>query len=297
MAAQIALRLSDLAPPTPEPPKTIYRDIENLPDPVLLGITMRYFNFDTVNLWFRITGSGTGYTFDTVDLGLLGPGTNDYHNLDEFASKARPAAAFTEYITLTLRAYTDAGYTNLKWTYQRNVLVVWIDSTDGSWIIDDIDNFDDGTVMGWAAVNEANNAGGFPTLAAAIDFVLSPPNSCKMTQRSLIGGQTRARMHKTFNTPNRDTIYAILNVRNGGTFNECMGKNMRIQHDAVVRVYLGKPFVGDFVVEIPEDKWTRIVVPLPKNVAINMRIVAEYHRFGPEDDYWTWQDDFKIISK
>ncbi|MCL6579207.1 MAG: hypothetical protein K6T73_07455, partial [Candidatus Bathyarchaeota archaeon] len=86
----IELRLSDVDPPAPEPKRTIYRDIANLPDPVKLGLTIRYFNHDDVGLYFQITGSGTGYTFGTVNLGLLASGKNAYINLDEFASRAKP---------------------------------------------------------------------------------------------------------------------------------------------------------------------------------------------------------------
>ena len=73
-AMTIELRLSDVDPPAPEPKRTIYRDIVNLPDPAKFGLTIRYFNYDDVGLYFQITGSATGYTFGTVNLGLLASG-------------------------------------------------------------------------------------------------------------------------------------------------------------------------------------------------------------------------------
>lgn len=293
---QIELRLSDVEPPDADPPRTIYRDMYQLPDPVLLGITVRYYNYDAVQLWFRITGEGAGYTFTPEDLGPLAAGTNAYENLDEFASRAKPSAEASETIKLILQAYEDAGYTTLKWTYERTVQLVWIDSSDASYTVDELDNFDDGTVQGWAAFDEANNAGGFPTLEAAVDFVLSPPNSAKMTSAQ-DGYPVRSRLWKNFTTPNRDTIYAIMDVRNAITGASSRVKNLRAQRDAVVLVYLGEPVDLVLLNYIPVAKWMRIVMPLPKNTNLDVRIVQEERLFAVGDRCYLWLDDFKIISK
>lgn len=283
---------------TGEPvPRTIYRDLVNLPDPVKLGMSIRYFNHDDVALYFQITGSCAGYTFGTVDLNggaSLASGTDKYENLDEFASRSKPAAETTETITLTLKAYTDAGYSDLKWTYNRSVEVVWIKSDDPSYTVV-LNNFDDGTVQGWAATNEAGNKAGYPTVAVATDYVLSAAYSLKMDSYRETN-PCRSRLYKQFTThATHDTIYAILDVRNGQAATH-YGKNNRFQRDAVILVYLGRPYDAVAATYIPMDKWFRVVIPLPKNTTLEVRVILEYYGTGI-DHSWLWLDDFKIISK
>jgi hypothetical protein len=304
----IELRLSNIDPPAPEPKRTIYRDIVNLPDPVKLGLTIRYFNHDDVGLYFQITGSGTGYTFGTVNLGLLASGADAYQNLDEFASRAKPSASDLpngekeENITLILKAYTDSGYTNLKWTFERVVTVHWINSADPAFTVDFLNNFDDGTVQGWAAANEIGNDTGYPTVTVATDYVLSPPYSLRMKQYFAATGlgQKRARLYKSFTTPNKDKIYAIMDIRVGSTDPTYhYQKNLRIQQDTTLLIWLGKPYDTATADYIPEGKWIRVVVPLPKNTTLEIRIIHEAYAAssGSGIYLYLWLDDFKIISK
>lgn len=296
----IELRLSDVEPPEPDPPRTIYRDVVNLPDPVLLGLTIRYFNYDAVTLYFQITGSGVGYTFDTVNLGSLGSGANRYQNLDEFASRAKPSAGdFTagelvESITLILRAYTDAEYTDLKWTHERTVGVIFIKSDDPAFTQDVLNDFDDGTVQGWAVAKEAGDVN--PTIAVVTDYVLSAPYSVKMTM-SHDGYPVRDRLYKSFTTPNKDVVYAIIDVRVSKTGVKTSTENLKIQRNTATLVYLGGPAYIDTVNLVPINKWLRIVVPLPKNTILELRIVLQLRIYALEDKGYLWLDDFKIVSK
>jgi hypothetical protein len=289
----------------------------NLPNPVKLGLTIRYFNYDNVDLYFQITGSGPGYTFATVNLGLLASGANAYINLDEFASRARPSPSDLpngekeENITLILKAYTDSNYTNLKWTFERVVTVHWINSADPAWTVNMLNNFDDGTVQGWAVANESGNYSGYPTIGVATDYVLSPPYSCKMTQTYYSASygtraQLRARLYKTVTTPDKDVVYAIFDIRVSTNkiieAQTTRSKNLRIQKDSEVLIFLGKPYDTVNADYIPENKWVRIVIPLPKNVTIELRIVHEYSVYVLSTGYnyysgFVWLDDFKIISK
>ena len=302
----IELRLSDVDPPAAEPKRTIYRDIVNLPDPVKLGITIRYFNHDDVDLYFQITGSGTGYTFGTVNLGLLASGANAYQNLDEFASKTKPSTGdlpngeMEENITLTLKAYTDSGYTNLKWTYERVVTVHWINSADPAFTVDVLNNFDDGTVQGWAAVNEAGNSAGYPTLAVATDYVLSPQYSLKMAQTNTTSGgiELRARIYKSFTTPNKSKVYAIFDIRaNVSSAAQVFIQYITINEDTTILVFLGRPYVGAGTQFLPLAKWIRCVVPLPSNTTLELRVVQDWNLNSPTYVGYLWMDDFKILSK
>ena len=298
----IELRLSDVDPPDPDPPRTIYRDLPALPDPVVLGLTIRYFNHDDINLYFRITGQRAGYTFQTVDLGLLGSGASAYRNLDNFASRAKPAAPFEDWIILILRAYIDAGYTNLAHEFRRTVHVIFIDSTDGSWTLDESDDFDDGTVQGWAVQTEtARNV----ALDMRNDFVLSAPWSIRLRQWGTVAAtyEERARLFKAFVTADRNQVFAIIHVRPGRQADAgaawIRNKYLEVQHDTTVLTHIGR--IYDTVKEayFPENKWIRIVVPLPRNTALEVRIVHSVcaHVTATNLFAYLWFDDFKIISK
>jgi len=300
--SKIELRLSDIEPPNPEPPRTIYRDIESLPDPMLLGLTIRAYNYDDVALYFQITGSHPDYTFNTVNLGRVGSGANIKRNLDEFASRARPAVETEEVITLILRAYTDSGYTDLKHTYQRSVTVVIINSADGSWTIDEHDDFDDGTVQGWAVACEYNCASGYPTLTVVTDYVLSPPNSLRAANCSLsLTYAMGFRVYKSFTTPDRNTVYAILNIRLGRTATTTYINAVRTTRNTTVLVQIGNKWVSwttrrsaDYA---PLNKWMRIVVPLPRNATVEISVRTQWTQDAIPQEGRLWLDDFKIISR
>ena len=282
---------------------TIYRDIPTLPDPTLLGMTIRYYNYDDENLYFQVTGSAPGYTFGTVNLGLLASGANAYQNLDDFASRARPGAAISEEITIILRAYTDAAYTVLKWTYERKVQVIFIHSIDGTWTLDVLNNFDDGTVQGWAVTAETANNLVYCEVRG--DYVLSPPYSIRLRQYTTLTGtyEARARLYKSFTTPDKNVVYAIINLRSqlepvGTTW--AYNKYLKIQRDATVLIYLGRPYDTVQVHYFPNAKWLRVVVPLPKNTTVQVRIVhslVNYRSAVAVARMDMYIDDFKIISK
>ena len=289
-----------------DPPRTIYEDIVSLPDPVKLGITIRAYNYDDVGLYFQVTAQCSAWTFETVNLGLIGSGANIYQNLDEFGSRAKPASETEQIIKLILKAYTDAGYSNLKWTFEKNIDMVFIKSDDPSYTTDVLNNFDDGTVQGWAVANEQNNWTGpptYPILSVVSDYVLSALYSIKMTQRFEIGipggGEGRGRLYKSFATPNKDIIYAIIDIRAGedASFRQ---KYLLVQGDATTLIYLGRPFDTVDADYVPVNKWIRIVIPLPKNTTVEIRIVQDGLKVADGTvarQCYLWMDDFKIISK
>jgi hypothetical protein len=248
----IELRLTEVDPPAAEPLRTIYHDIASLPDPVVQAITVRYFNYDDVSLYFKITGSGTGYTFTPANLGLLASGANAYKNLDAFASRARPTSAqlpngeMGESIVLTLMAYTDSGYTNLKWTFNRTVTVIWLNSGDAAFTVDVLNNFDDGTVQGWAT----KKLSGFVTavISVAGDYVLSP--ACSLKDTAAISGWTS------------DTRWLkYIEIINGTT--------------AIILIHCGQLYDGVQANYVPINRWIRIVVPLPPNTTLELQIAYD----------------------
>jgi len=281
-------------------PHSIYTDLVNLPDPVRLGLTIRVYNYDDVTLYMRVDAYNASWTFSTVDLGSLGSGSSAYYHLDQWGQRAKPASAVTEPITVRLRAYTDAGYTNLKWTYTRIVTVVMIKSDDGSWTQDVLNNFDDGTVQGWAAAGVSNMAGGYPTIAVVTDYVLSIPNSCKLTQRPALECTLgSSRLYKSFTTADRSQVYAIADVRCRAVKTpnpENWLAYIQAWRAGVTFLQCGY-FTGTEVADrIPGDRWLRVVFPLPRNQSVEVSLVLGVRHCRSQDGIM-WLDDFRIISK
>ena len=293
--------------------RSIYGDLVNLPDPVRLGLTVRIFNYDDVVLYMRVDGYATGWTFTSNDLGSLASGANMYRNLDQFGQRAKPPAETFETITVRLRAYTDAGYSDLKWTFERVIDVVFIKSDDGSWTQDFLNNFDDGTVQGWAVSNETG--AGSTYIEVMADYVLSAPFSIRLRHRLPISAyqaacfmyaENRERLYKSFNTPDRDTIFAIFDIRpmrvgSGGIIPYV--KYLSISVNDVAQVYLGRPVDATQVNYYPTEKWFRVMIPLPRNTTVDLRITIAWRAHnstGSSSGYAEVQvylDDFRIISK
>jgi hypothetical protein len=283
-------------------------DIDNLPTPMYLSITARYFNYDNVALYFQITGLAPNYTFGTVNLGSVASGANAIQNLDHLASRPTPSASsltkgtMQETITLTLNAYTDAGYSNLKWTFNRTVTVYWINSADPSFTVNELDNFDDGTVDGWAA----EGLEGVATISCAIatDYVLSAPYSLKTTSTATPYGYVPAQIsiYKQFTTPNATKVFAVFDFRLGDLYYGGAGalKNVRIRINGNALVFIGKSqdSVWTTTDYVPSNRWIRIVVPLPVNTTLTLDLFEELFTEGFGADFWyIWMDDFKIISQ
>jgi len=296
MSVPIDIRFSNVSPPAPEPKRSIYSDLVNLPNPVYLNLTVRIFNLDDVTLYMRVDGYDAAWTFTSNNLGSLASGADMYRNLDHFGSRAKPGAATSEQVTVRLRAYTDAGYTILKWTFERVIDIVFIKSDDGSWTQDFLDNFDDGTVQGWTAVNETGNTGAYPTLAASTTYALSLPYALRMRQGQSTT-EKRARMYKSFTTPNRANVFAILDVRADDIgYAGPKIKYLIVGKNGDILVYYGRPYDTSGVDYVPEGVWLRYIVPLPKNTTLEVRVITDWEdNIGQLMD--TWMDDFRIISK
>lgn len=283
-------------------PKTIYSDIVSMPDPMLLGVTIHYYNHSDGTLYMKIFGSGTGWSSNSVALGALGTGTNNYYNLDNFLSRAKPAAATTETITLTLKGYSDAGYTTELYSFSRTVTVIFIKSDDGTWTEDFSDNFNDGTVQGWAIVPVAPTASA--TVAVATDYVLSTVYSLKASIVGNLAGSDAERIisaytHKTFATPNKTTVYAIINFRYAKGGASVAGKGIYLKNDATILITLGLPWLNSVAADtFPLNKWCRCVVPIPANTSVKIVVLYSFcHYFKAVVTDYSWLDDFKIISK
>ena len=285
-------------------PKTVYTDIVTLPDPMLLGITIHYYNHSDDTLYMKIFGSGPiPWSSNAVELGSLGSGLNTYVHLDNFLSRTKPSAETTEVLTLTLRGYSDAGYSQLVYEFQRTCTVIMIKSDDGSWTQDVLNNFDDGTVQGWSILKEAgDNYYGPPTLSVATDYILSAPYSLK-GYYAVLNMPIRIRVYKSFTLPNKTQIYAIFNVRASSSATDGYIKYLKFSYYysdvETTLIFLGKDEdIGGTGNNIPKNKWMRIVVPLPANITAELRVILKGFKVTSGGrDLILWLDDFKIISK
>ena len=294
--SEIDLRFSDVDPPKQEPKRTIYRDINSMPNPMLLGLTCRIFNWDSVSLYFKIRGSAAGYTFTTKSLGILGASTDKYYNCDQFASREKPASALEEDIVVSIDAYTDAGYTILKWTFDRTVHVMFINSSDGSWTFNYNDNFDDGTVMGWAS---RYTGGAAISCVASTDTVVSPSYACRHAGSVTIIGTVRStEFHKTITTPNGVTqCFLNICVREKKSTEAISALRCIITFNGQQLVYLG-PTTDVVADRFPSLRWVRILCVLPANTTAELVIVTVVRcNTSGQADYFNYIDDVQVISK
>ena len=104
-------------------PKTIYADIVSMPDPMLLGVTIHYYNHSDGTLYMKIFGSGTGWSSNSVQMGSLTTGNNAYYNLDNFLSRTKPAAATTETITLILKGEFVPGRSSILQSWGSSIFL------------------------------------------------------------------------------------------------------------------------------------------------------------------------------
>lgn len=113
------------------------------------------------------------------------------------------------------------------------------------------------------------------SLGVATDYVLSTPYSLKNTVSGTHAGgaQTRARIGKSFTTPNKDIVYAIMDIRMHHGGGQGGIQNCKVQWNSTLLIFLGKPYDGTSSGYVPENKWIRIVVPLPKNTAVDIRLI------------------------
>jgi len=274
--------------------RTIYIDCAGLPDPITMGISFRYHNYDDVTLYFRIKAEGNpDWTFASpVNLGALGSGSDARYNWDNMGQRPNPNAELEETITLTLEAYTDSEYTDLKWTYSRIVTIKFIKSDDGSWTVDVLNDFDDGTVQGWSY--DLYKDALLVSFDVASDYAISPPYSLKLKYKSddyneLMWGC----IYKSFTTPNKSEVFAIINVRM--TSEESL-RALEIKRDDTILALLGdKTWAKGDV--IPRDKWIRVVVPLPANTTLTFKIILYVYFVDRGHLASIWLDDFKIISR
>lgn len=303
-------------------PKTIYTDILNMPDPMNLGLSIRYYNNTTENLYFKFFVEGTNWSSNSQTLGILNAGNNEYENFDDFTSRSKPAGETQETLHFTLKAYDDAGYTNERYSFSRDTTIIFIKSDDGTWTEDFNDTFETG-IDGWAwswiheghvtdNASLAKNGGHKVEGSFALKATINTFFACLGIGD---GWRRHIRLYKSYNTPNKNTVYAIINVYVicaeacpiGGTANFCCFKTLDVKADDSHLIRIGNvptPNCQDqseygSADQFPRNKWMRIVVPIPANQSVELRVEVCAHTYsdGGGLEHSVWLDDIKIISR
>lgn len=289
------------AAPYGEPEFTFYRDIAGLPSETWFSLTIRYYNNDVETLYFEITGEGP-LSFQTIRLGSLTKGSvSDYTLLSNFASRAKPSAADLnngekeETITLVLRAYRDSGYSNLKWTFKRDVKIHWINSEDPAFSTVLLDTFNDGSVSGWTYSISTRWKSG--SISVSNESFISAPYSLYgyASVYSQYGDFTADYYaKKSINTPNAEKIFATINVR-------AVGYVSGAEKSRLYYIYVS--FAGTTLTTVgpypPEAQWLRLTVPLKPNTngELTIQVRAFINAYGSTIYLRMWFDDIIIVAK
>ena len=301
----IELRFSELKPPAKEPHKTLYCDLRGITDPVYLGLGTWIFNYDSVTLYMQVTGSGTGWTIGSTNLGSLSAGNNFRKEIGRFAAKAKPSGENTDTITVTLNAYTDSGYSNLKWTFDKSVSVFFFDSTDPSWTTDELDNFDDYTRQDWSCFHGVATPFpdgyqpcgyiGYCRPSSAV-FRSAPYSLQKYCNHTSTDGQDNDGFFKTFTLPDKDLVLVIADVfLTGGSTNT---NGFYIEHGNTNPPSQSSNGIelNTVIDSVPKGVWVRLIARLPRNITEEIRLGYRC-LYGGYSNIRFYMDDFKIISR
>ncbi|MFQ6075620.1 MAG: hypothetical protein ACE5Z5_05745 [Candidatus Bathyarchaeia archaeon] len=261
----------------------IHVDIAAAEDPFRLSLGLRIRNVHTATLYFRVTGSGVDWIFGVQALGAVGAGASRHFIAPDLGSTPLPTSAQDKDILLTVEAYSDAYVTKVS-EVNLPVTVRFIDSTDGSWTIDDEDTFDV-DLDGWAAQ--------LGTLSRETAYFLSPDYSAFIQNtRSSSSGSVNAEMVKTGSIGAGNEAFIILNLRLymylfsisgamyvdgwidgievlvGGTTYAIIRDTMMHNRITYLGYGHGETFVGDF--------WYHLVVPITPGAGntVKVRIIG-----------------------
>lgn len=300
-----------------------YQDIVDMPDPIVTSFGIQVYNYTTITIYIKMGGAGTGWNWATPpQLGSVASGGNVYFIAKDLGSRAKPGSAVDDSITLTVRAYSDAGYTlEIGDGYPIIVTYHWLNSAAMSLL--DLDNFDGGTLEGWSVVAEN---GTDPVIEIATDYVLSAPNSCragnyKFGAMDVSGYQLLARIEKTFAVPACTKAYFICNAKMkmesyGGSWNNPNNGGLAWSLMAIAygagtgtpvtylggNQYLYSWYGNMFSAPGPKySNWQRLVGPLPTNQSVDVKArfgATRWVTYAESDAYFRQRcyfDDLKVV--
>ena len=297
----IELRFTSTPPPDPEPDYWILMDIVDMPDPIPFAITIHYYNSYSTTLYFEVTGNGTNYNFTTVRLGSLSAGGHAYKNLQDFFTRENPQTITTgelnESVDITLKAYADSDYSNLKFVFTRTLHIKLLDSNSSIFNVVLLDDFDDGTITGWSV------SGYGTSLLLSSEYPLSGSYSLLARGKypaSIGTGKYTVTASKELDLSNVTSGYVIFNFRISESSSNVYIKSITIYQDDKTLLFLGIPYSSSYSQELPLNQWLRAVVPISGGKATTIKITATFYVIhGSHGSFYgnLYLDDFKVISK
>lgn len=280
-----------------------YQDIVDMPDPIVIGFGVRVYNYSTATLWFTVEGSGGGWTWAGADqLGSVASGQNAAFRVGSIATRAKPASATTDSVTLLFTAYSDAYTTDIG-TYPVIVDYHWIDSDAMSLL--DLDNFDGGTLEDWTQSNWGGTA-----FAISTDYVLSSPNSARNSRYIYLdSGTWTGYIKKTFTVPAATEAYLISNVKYVGYVQSGQSyapkvqvREMRISKAGSIITRSGSdPYVmnQDNLTQDKQTNWLRMIAPIDVNETAEYRLETVYYLHSnfsnKQSRLRAYHDDLKVV--
>ncbi len=276
-----------------------YQDIVSMPDPIIIGFGSKILNYTTATLWFTIEGSGGGWSWaSATELGSIAPGSNKKFRVGAVATRAKPASATTDNVTLIFTAYSDEYITEAG-TYPVIVSYHWIDS-DAMALLD-LDDFDDATLQGWA------QNGDWGSFGLATNYVLSSDYSAYAYRVCAYSSYNKpnACIYKSFAVPAADEAYLICNVKyatwfTGGTGSTAGAvREVRIQKGAEVLVRTGDiPYLINTTGAVYLN-WIRMVAPISVDETAEYRLVTDYYVASGHSARYrhlaAWYDNLKVV--
>lgn len=288
-----------------------YQDIVSMPATITTSFAVKIYNYTIATLYFTVIGSGAPWSWaSAVQLGACASGANIIIHVPNLGTRSKPAAATVDGITLTFHAYSNAGYTvEVGSGYPVVVSYHWIDSTAMTLL--DLDNFDGGTLEGWAAITS-----GGPALTFAINtgYVLSSPNSAMVEIGTVFSPYTvvyTEYIYKSFIVPAASIAYLIANVKyalfshwsdNNTSFSNVQELQIR-KAGAIIQRSGPTPYIAaitglaDTDVNV-QTNWLRMVAPISVNATAQYEIATVYQMYSggsSQQRLRVYHDDLKVV--
>lgn len=258
-----------------------YICVNNLKDNLLkMDIALQIKNQEDRDFYFTVekyTEPPAGWTLPTMYVGLIRKDETKNFAYTAYRTKPAsvPAGRLTETITIVVKAYYDASYTNLYSQDNFSVTFHFIDRTSSVWTILYNDNFDDGTTQGWGSVGSGSS------VSVSSSYYRSYRYSLQLYSTTTAD----CGYVKNFNIPTiYKEAYLIFSIRS----HRWPATAMRILYDGVVY------FMPD--IDPSTRTWYQFTVPLPTEPP-EVTKVEIYAIRGAYADSYAYLDDVYVIAK
>jgi len=253
----------------------VYFDIQGLPDPFEVRIPIGITNNETIGLYFRaeLVTPPAGYSNYVKDLGFVGAGSSAYKVFT--FNRAQPTLVdgeLDEALTLKISAYTDAAYTDLYGEATFDFTIHYFDHTDPAWTELYHDNFDDGTLQGWAylsgAIDPAIGAEGRPTVSG-VHYITAP--------YGLDNGFTAGYYnYKDY------TVGVYVKAR--------IIVHFYLRSGAYIAFELGDKLIKPGLVPVVVGRWNRLCADMPVDATTRLA-------WQCDTDRYSWIDEIIVVAK